>query len=147
MKHLIVWLGVAAVTFVAGSSPKDKLISSAAIDPVSSTPVSSTKIEVTPSPNPSPSNKSCGIATYYDLSGITANGETFDPKALTAAHPSLPFGSVIQVVDQHTGLSVKVRINDRGPWIHGYMLDLTPKAMRAIDPKRTSDLRQVCIYW
>lgn len=141
MKSPLVLLGMTVVSFVAGSSPKIERNASPAID----TNRVQEPIEVPTSPTPL--NKACGIATYYDLSGITANGETYNPKALTAAHPNLPFNSIVRIEDQHTGLSVKVRINDRGPWVHGYMLDLSPAAKKAIDPKNTSDLRQVCMYW
>lgn len=96
---------------------------------------------------PAKAGTQCGIATYYDIGNKTANGESFNPGALTAAHPWMPFGSWITVVDQHTGLSVDVRINDRGPWIDGRILDLTPAAINAIDPHRTADQRHVCIHW
>ncbi|WAL58611.1 septal ring lytic transglycosylase RlpA family protein [Thermocoleostomius sinensis] len=89
----------------------------------------------------------CGIASYYDLSGITANGEAFNPKALTAAHRWIPFDSWVTVVDQTTGRSVNVRINDRGPWVDRHILDLTPAAINMLDPNRTLDLRSVCIHW
>ena len=59
----------------------------------------------------------------------TANGERFDCLAMTAAHRRLPFGTHIRVC--HTGC-VSVRINDRGPWVHGKDLDLSPAAARAI---------------
>lgn len=142
MKSPIVLLGMTVVSFVAGSSPKIEQSASPAFNHF---PAAAVRVE--PTASPSPLNKACGIATYYDLSGITANGETYNPKALTAAHPNLPFNSIVRIEDQHTGLSVKVRINDRGPWVNGYMLDLSPAAKNAIDPKHTSDLRQVCMYW
>lgn len=89
----------------------------------------------------------CGTATYYDLPGITANGETFNPKALTAAHPWIPFDLIVTITDRDTGRSIAVRINDRGPWVEEHMLDLTPTAMNAIAPKRTIDVRRVCLHW
>ncbi|QYO63578.1 septal ring lytic transglycosylase RlpA family protein [Leptolyngbya sp. 7M] len=89
----------------------------------------------------------CGVAAYYDQGELTANGEDFDPNQLTAAHPWLPFNSWVTVVDQHTGISVKVRINDRGPWDGERILDMTPATINVIDPDRTSDLRHVCIHW
>jgi rare lipoprotein A len=52
--------------------------------------------------------------------------------ALTAAHPTLPFGSKVRVTNQHTGRSVVVRINDRGPFVRGRIIDLSPAAARAI---------------
>jgi rare lipoprotein A (peptidoglycan hydrolase) len=92
-------------------------------------------------------NQQCGVASYYDYGYITANGEDFDPQDLTAAHPSIPFDAWVTVIDQHSGDFVKVRINDRGPWVDQHIIDLTPAGMRAIDPKNVSDVRMVCIYW
>jgi rare lipoprotein A len=51
---------------------------------------------------------------------------------MTAAHRTLPFGTLVRVTNQHTGRSVIVRINDRGPFIHGRVIDLTPAAARAL---------------
>lgn len=76
-----------------------------------------------------------GIASWYtsDPDGpLTANGERFDPNALSAAHKSLPFGTVVRVHDKSTGLQVDVRINDRGPYVDGRIIDLTPAAARVI---------------
>ena len=74
---------------------------------------------------------SSGIASFY--SGLrTANGERMNPSALTAAHRSLPFGTRVTITNQHTGRSVVVRINDRGPFIRGRVIDLSPAAARAI---------------
>lgn len=60
----------------------------------------------------------------------TANGERFDCRAYTAAHRTLPFNSHVQV--HHNGKSVRVRINDRGPFVKGRSLDLSQAAARAI---------------
>lgn len=60
-----------------------------------------------------------GVASYYadHFAGKrTANGEAYNPKAFTAAHRTLPFGSKVRVTDMDSGKSVVVRINDRGPW-------------------------------
>jgi rare lipoprotein A len=95
---------------------------------------------------PAQADSQCGTAAYYDQGAITANGEAFDPGALTAAHPWLPLNSWVTVVDQDTGISTEVRINDRGPW-DGRILDMTPAVINIIDPNQTSDLREVCIYW
>ncbi len=62
----------------------------------------------------------------------TANGETFNQYDLTAAHPSLPFGTVVRVTNQDNGQSVVVRINDRGPYAGGRVLDLSKGAAQAI---------------
>src|SRR3954466_15987288 len=62
----------------------------------------------------------------------TANGERFNTHALTAAHRSLPFGSRVQVTNERTGRSVVVRINDRGPFVGGRVIDLSKAAARAV---------------
>ncbi len=71
-------------------------------------------------------------ASYYDEGQRTANGETFNPDALTAAHRSLPFNSRVRVTNVATGESVVVRINDRGPFIAGRCLDLSEAAFAEI---------------
>ena len=72
-----------------------------------------------------------GIASVYS-GGRTANGERANPHRMTAAHRSLPFGTLVRVTNEHTGRSVIVRINDRGPFIRGRVIDLMPAAARAI---------------
>ena len=62
----------------------------------------------------------------------TANGERFNMNGLTAAHRSLPFGTKVRVTNQKNGKSVVVRINDRGPFVRGRVIDLTPAGARAI---------------
>ncbi|MGE5829247.1 MAG: septal ring lytic transglycosylase RlpA family protein [Micromonosporaceae bacterium] len=64
-------------------------------------------------------------ASYYDEGQATANGEPFDPNALTAAHQSLPFNTRVRVTNVANGKSVIVRINDRGPFAAGRCLDLS----------------------
>lgn len=97
--------------------------------------------------SPAKAGSECGMAAYYNQGAVTANGEAFDPGASTAAHPWLPFGTWITVVDQDTGLSAEVRINDRGPWSGDYILDMTPAVINRIDPDQTGDTRSVCIHW
>jgi rare lipoprotein A len=63
----------------------------------------------------------------------TANGETFDPGALTAAHPNLPFGSRIRVENLANARTVEVRINDRGPSAGGRIIDLSRRAAEVLD--------------
>ena len=72
-----------------------------------------------------------GIASVYS-GEKTANGEYAHASALTAAHKSLPFGTKVRVTNLHNGRSVIVRINDRGPYITGRIIDLTPAGARAI---------------
>lgn len=74
-----------------------------------------------------------GIASIYAYSGEkTANGERANPGGLTAAHKTLPFGTRVRVVNKRNGKSVVVRINDRGPFVRGRIIDLTPAGARAI---------------
>ena len=76
-----------------------------------------------------------GEASYYGLrfSGKqTASGERFDPALLTAAHRTLPFGSRVRVTNKRNGKSVIVRINDRGPFHGGRIIDLSKAAAKQI---------------
>jgi rare lipoprotein A len=74
-----------------------------------------------------------GIASVYAYDGEkTANGERANPTGLTAAHKTLPFGTKVRVTNQRNGKSVVVRINDRGPFIRGRVIDLTPAGARAL---------------
>ncbi|MGB9141665.1 MAG: septal ring lytic transglycosylase RlpA family protein, partial [Aestuariivirga sp.] len=61
-----------------------------------------------------------------------ANGERFNPGGMTAAHRTLPFGTKIRVTNLRTGESVVVRINDRGPFVHGRVIDLSLGAARLV---------------
>jgi rare lipoprotein A len=72
-----------------------------------------------------------GIASVYS-GGRTANGERATASGLTAAHRSLPFGTLVRVTNNSTGRSVVVRINDRGPFISGRVIDLTPAGAHAL---------------
>jgi rare lipoprotein A len=74
----------------------------------------------------------CGRASWYALTSRTASGERMNPSALTAAHRSLPFGTRLRVTNQRNGKSVVVRINDRGPFIRGRILDLSKGAAREL---------------
>ncbi len=76
---------------------------------------------------------SSGIASVYAYNGEkTANGERAYPKGLTAAHRTLPFGTKVRVKNRRNGKSVVVRINDRGPFIQGRVIDLTPAGARVL---------------
>jgi peptidoglycan lytic transglycosylase len=78
-------------------------------------------------------NAQSGIASVYAHSGgRTASGEAVSPGALTAAHRTLPFGSRVRVTNRRNGRSVIVRINDRGPFVRGRIIDLSPAAARAL---------------
>ena len=77
-------------------------------------------------------SSSRGLACYYGFRNETANGEMMDPAAMTAAHKTLPFGTRVRVTDERTHRTVVVRINDRGPFTKGYIIDLSTAAARAL---------------
>lgn len=72
----------------------------------------------------------------------TANGETFNKNKLTAAHKTIPFGTIVKVTNLSNGQTVKVRINDRGPFVKGRIIDLSEKAAKKID-MRTKGVAEV----
>ncbi len=82
-----------------------------------------------------------GMASYYKSGKRTANGERFNPHGMTAAHKSLPFGTRVRVTNLNTGKSVVVRINDRGPFIRGRIIDLALGAARVVGLHRSGVAR------
>jgi rare lipoprotein A len=73
-----------------------------------------------------------GLASFYTEGTLTANGEKFDTHDLTAAHPTLPFGTRLRVTNAATGQSVTVRVNDRGPYVPGRVVDVSYSAADAL---------------
>ena len=91
-----------------------------------------------------PGSTQVGVASYYSdsLAGeTTANGESYDPGALTAAHRTLPFGTRVAVRRIDNDRSVIVRINDRGPFAHGRIIDLSRAAAAALQMLRAGITR------
>jgi rare lipoprotein A (peptidoglycan hydrolase) len=85
-----------------------------------------------------PLHKEVGEASWYGpgfQGKETANGETFDQKELTAAHPTLPMGTKAKVTNLENGKKVDVRINDRGPYADGRAIDLSGAAAKKLDMK------------
>lgn len=77
-----------------------------------------------------------GVASWYagEFQGrLTANGETFDTMEISAAHKELPFGTIVRVTNLVNGMNVEVRINDRGPYVDGRIIDLSKAAAAQID--------------
>ncbi len=93
---------------------------------------------------PALARSEAGIASVYstESGSHTASGERLDPGALTAAHKTLPFGTKVRVTNKQNGRSVIVTINDRGPFIRGRVIDLTPAGARVLG---FSGLTQVTI--
>ncbi len=99
-------------------------------------PTATTKKPVATTKKPAPTSTvvdsgSCG-ASFYAEGQLTANGETFNPGELTAAHKTLPFNTKVRVTNPANGKSVTVRINDRGPFIDGRCIDLSRAAFATI---------------
>lgn len=91
--------------------------------------------ETRPVETTEPSRREVGIASYYARSfqgHRTASGTRYDGRAMTCAHPTLPFGTVLRVTDLATGKSVIVKVTDRGPYAEGRIIDLSWAAARQL---------------
>ena len=73
-----------------------------------------------------------GVASFYSYDPHTASGEKFNAQELTAAHRTLPFGTRLRVTDVATGRSVTVRVNDRGPYVRGRVVDVSRSAAQSL---------------
>jgi rare lipoprotein A len=85
-----------------------------------------------------------GLASWYGpgfQGRRTASGERFNTHSMTAAHRSLPFGTRVRVTNERTGRSVVVRINDRGPFVRGRVIDLSKASARAIGVSGVAKVR------
>jgi rare lipoprotein A len=88
---------------------------------------------LSPTIRPAPKHDALlGMASYYEHGSLTASGEKFDARELTAAHPTLPFGTRLRVTNLATGRSVMVRVNDRGPFVRGRVVDVSYTAARTL---------------
>jgi rare lipoprotein A len=82
-----------------------------------------------------PATVQVGKASWYGrwhAGRLTANGERFNPQAMTCAHRTLPLGSVVKVTDIATGRNVSLEVNDRGPYVKGRIIDLSEGAAREL---------------
>jgi rare lipoprotein A len=113
--------------------PEDEQVSAAMLDsaPVGGEIYYLTK-PVVHEATAAPGKTENGIAVWYRLNGRTASGEVADPNALTAGHRTLPLGTRVRVVNHVNGSSVIVRINDRGPKQHKFVIDLSQASAKAI---------------
>jgi len=77
-----------------------------------------------------------GVCSYYGAEcngNLTASGEQFNMWAMTAAHKSLPFGTMVRVTNKDNGKTIDVKINDRGPFVEGRILDLSQGAFQQVE--------------
>lgn len=77
-------------------------------------------------------NSQVGTASWYQMGRTTANGERYNPDGLTAAHRHLPFGTIVKVENLNNGRSVRLRINDRGPFVGGRIIDVSRGGARQL---------------
>ncbi len=91
---------------------------------------------------PAAASAECGIASTYSSGNRTANGEVYNHMGVSAAHKTLPFGTRVVVRNQKTGRSIVVRINDRGPFVGGRIIDLSTGAKNALG---MGGLAPVCV--
>lgn len=97
---------------------------------------------------PLPSQASCGEASWYGpglYGNTTSNGEILRPGTMTAAHRTLPFGTIVNVVNRSNGKSARVRINDRGPFVGNRLIDLS-EAVASRLGMTGRGVSEVCIY-
>ncbi|WP_246801588.1 septal ring lytic transglycosylase RlpA family protein [Bradyrhizobium genosp. L] len=141
---LAVVIGAATLGACAQSSAISERSQALASRPVSTAPARTasapvrTRIAVVHRHTPHASHKdeariaSEGVASFYSETQQTASGEKFDGRELTAAHPTLPFGTRLRVTDVKTGRSVTVRVNDRGPYVPGRVVDVSYSAAQSL---------------
>jgi rare lipoprotein A len=127
-----------ALTIAACSASPQRPVRPEAFTPTCVDPVAATSAQepdaATATSEPAPMVQT-GICSWYgpNFHGrTTSNGETFDQHKMTAAHPSLPFGTNVEVTDLDTGRKVRVRINDRGPYADDRILDLSRGAATSL---------------
>jgi rare lipoprotein A len=147
--HLLAVLVASAALAACTQSPaitnKSELLSTgrhASVEGARTTPIAANKRVAAITKNYTPlatdnhaaetKSPSYGLASYYSEGAQTASGEQFDLNALTAAHPNLPFGTKLRVTNVATGRSVIVRVNDRGPFVPGRVVDVSSSAAAAL---------------
>ena len=99
---------------------------------VAKKPAATTPAVLNARPAAKSNSSSDGVASFYTEDEWTASGEKFNTHAMTAAHPTLPFGTRLRVTNVTNGRSVVVRINDRGPYVPGRVVDLSESAAESL---------------
>ena len=115
------------------------LVMLASLTPMVAQAGNNSPIQSRPFPSEHRSFAQVGLASWYGREKAghrTASGEHFNPRQFTAAHRSLPLGTIVRVTNLSTGKSVKVRVNDRGPYVRRRILDLSAAAGRMLDIRR-----------
>lgn len=133
MKHSHI-MGIISLTLILGMSSIPTADAKEKKHHITKTTKHKTKHNTTVS---TAASSSIGIASWYGYESgpRTANGDKFDPKKMTAAHRTLPFGTIVKVVNLKNHKSVNVKITDRGPHVKGRLIDLSKYAALAIGIK------------
>jgi rare lipoprotein A (peptidoglycan hydrolase) len=122
-----------------GRSTQSTKSATTTLGPLDSAPVETSPVPTTPEVKPTENilQTQTGQASWYgyEAGNMTATGERYNAQAMTAAHRTLPFGSRVRVINTRTGKSAIVRINDRGPFIRGRIIDLSAAAADAVGIK------------
>jgi peptidoglycan lytic transglycosylase len=127
----IVAAACAASVIMIGAAAAQTTAPKAKIEPTAQTTAKTQKPATQPGVRPAGVEN--GLASVYCFrNGPTASGERSRPALLAAAHKTLPFGTLVEVTNQKNGRSIVVRINDRGPYVGGRIIDLTPAGARAL---------------
>jgi rare lipoprotein A len=124
--------GIAAGVFLAFGSLTTTFASDTSTNGLASLSLPGVTPEAKPKPAQAARGLQSGIASMYSHRGRTASGAPHRHNAMTAAHRTLPFGTMVRVTHRKTGRSVVVRIIDRGPFIRGRVIDLSPAGARAL---------------
>ena len=132
---LLISLGLAACAQSPSVVSKSELLTGSRQTSLSDNPRANKRQTATLAREARPTERSVssvGLASYYSEGTRTASGERFNPQELTAAHPSLPFGTRLRVTNLSTGRSVVVRVNDRGPFVPGRVVDVSYSAAASL---------------
>ena len=132
--------GSPSATMVADTSSQPSNVKTSIEPQAPPSPPSRPKLSVKENSSAPAKWPQTGEASWYGLKfhgKTTANGGSYDQKALTAAHASLPFGSKVKVTNLANGKSVEVEINDRGPFAEHRIIDVSRAAAQALDMKKS----------
>ena len=145
---LVMGLSLVSTSVVAKETTSKKVTQVKAVpatNNVGKTSVSRQVIKTSYSPSSATTKiAQSGVASYYGPGfhgRRTANGEAFDMHAMTAAHRTLPFGTKVKVTNQANGKSAIVRVNDRGPYANGRIIDLSVAAAKQIGSTNSGTAR------
>ena len=129
------WLAIAAGAATLAACAQPGMVTDQSASPAGhrqATAGKKTSAQVASRRGPETKDSSYGLASFYSYDPQTASGEKFDKNELTAAHRTLPFGTKVRVTNVATGRTVTVRVNDRGPFVKGRVIDVSHAAAESL---------------